>query len=285
MSDVADQNSPGEKNSSLPSNVDQLRKAAHKRFKAVRSVQGVKKYALGTVGAAVAIGGVFSSAASTPPPALAQQNSAIVQTGPSPDGAYTIKNHERWPIKTSITSDPLLSTPVVEDITEFANFKPVAPGSVKTFVDKFIPLPAKTGLSEGQIVQTEGYIHLVAFEGSDDSDYHVQMNASPTNDPSGLTPCLIVEIPHPLAAANPNLAAQFAAARKLLRDNCFAGGPPTETVKKPLHVRVTGQLFYDLSHSGSTDPGGHRGKPVGGKPMHATTIWEIHPVTQIEIIP
>lgn len=257
------------------------REQAKKAFKAHRVKQTIKKYALGAAGATAVIFGTKGAAVSAGPvPKTALSSTAFSADGPFDDE----KNHQRWPIKTSITSDPSLLTPQNVDIKEFANFPAENPGSVQKFVSTFIPSLPRADLHEGQIVTTEGYVHLVAFEKDDDSDYHIQINDKSTNDLSGLSPCLIVEVPHPAAAANATLAAQFATARKLLRDRCFAGNTPTGTVSPPLHVRVTGQLFYDLSHSGSADPGGGRGKKVGGAIMKATTIWEIHPVTQIDVI-
>ncbi len=281
MSDVSTGGvAPKGNGSSLPPNVDDLRKKANLAFNLHWAKQTAKKYSLAAVGTAAVVMGTNGAAVSNVPPARASVDAASF----ADDGPFdATKTHQRWPIKTAVTTNPDLLTPKVLNVADLAHF-PAEPGTPQEFDSTFIPSQPQPGLQEGQIVQVEGYIHLVAFEKTDDSDYHVQINDKATNAVSDLNPCLIVEVPHPEAAATPDLADQFAAARKLLRDNCFSGGVPTGTVTTPLHVRVTGQLFYDLSHSGSSDPGGGRGKKVNGTVMHATTIWEIHPVTKIELL-
>lgn len=44
---------------------------------------------------------------------------------------------------------------------------------------------------------------------------------------------------------------------------------------EPVHVRITGSLFYDIDH-----PAG----AVGPGPLKPQTSWEIHPVTDLEIL-
>lgn len=261
------------------------RKAADDRFANHHTVKSRMKIGATIGGAALALAGagstISSNATSTPPspPSVL----ALQQGGDGPFNAN--KNHQRWPIKTSVSADPSLSKPVAIDVVSLANFPPEKE-SAKAFDKTFIPESPDKANHEGQMVTTEGYVHLVAFEVDDDSDYHIQINDKKTNSPADLSPCLIVEIPHPQAAATPDLALKFAAARKTLRDQCFDGAIPNGTVATPLHVRVTGQLFYDLSHVATpSDPGGGRGKTVAGTKMHATTCWELHPVTQIEILP
>ena len=45
-------------------------------------------------------------------------------------------------------------------------------------------------------------------------------------------------------------------------------------MQHPVHVQVTSQLFYDDAHVG--DP------PRGKKGCKAATLWELHPVTDLE---
>ena len=56
--------------------------------------------------------------------------------------------------------------------------------------------------------------------------------------------------------------------------------PNVQKVAQGHHrVRVTGQLFFDSSHSPCTD-----GKAEAGDP-HRTSLWEIHPVYSLEVCP
>jgi len=59
----------------------------------------------------------------------------------------------------------------------------------------------------------------------------------------------------------------------------FGDEPPPCRYKvftKPIPVRITGSLFYDIDHA----PG-----VVGTGPYKPRTAWEIHPVTKIEFEP
>jgi hypothetical protein len=243
------------------------------RLRSFKRAQFVKKAGATVLGAAGVLMTTFHSVSPAPSAAVAL------------DGTFNAaKVHDRWTIKTSIETAGAHATVVQIPIDQLAKFPDISnPPDSKLFNDKRLTNPVN-GLEEGQIVQTDGYIHLVADE-DDDSDYHIQINGNPTNDPDMLTPCYIVEVPHPDAAGNPDLSARFAKVRDFIRENCFDGKAPTGTVKTPLHVRVTGQLFFDLFHAAhSTDPGGGRGKKVAGHPMHATTIWEIHPIIDIQTL-
>ena len=273
--------------------VAQRRTKANSKFIGHRRSQTAKKWGLGVVGASAAIMGANSMAGTTmqtqsPATTVVSQPAAASASSTTGDGPFdATKKHDRWVIKTSVSSNSTLANTVTAQVNDLAKLQdlPTSVGNAKQFPASFISQTAANGMHEGQMVQTDCYIHLVAFEVDDDSDYHIQVNQNPTNNVTDLSPCLIVEVPHPLATSDPELSQEFADARKLLRDNCFGGAIPTGTVSTPLHVRITGQLFYDLSHAGSSDPGGGRGKTVNGTRMKATTIWELHPVTNIEILP
>jgi hypothetical protein len=64
--------------------------------------------------------------------------------------------------------------------------------------------------------------------------------------------------------------------RSFIKKNVLKGKDPGSATVPPkaVYVTVTGQLFYDDSHIG--DP------PRGKKGMHAATLWELHPVTDIQ---
>lgn len=127
-----------------------------------------------------------------------------------------------------------------------------------------------------RVIETEGYVHLVAME--PDCDYHMQMTLSRTNGNHNL----IVEVPRGAAAyvRSPLLRKRYEDVRKFIRERLLAGREPGSEgtlLRSPLWVRLRGQLFYDASHFGDA--------PRGKKGMKAATIWEIHPVVAMRLVP
>ena len=114
-----------------------------------------------------------------------------------------------------------------------------------------------------------------------DGDYHIQISYSPTDG----NKCLIVEVPKddPQFVKNSPQVRQLAGTVREFVRNQFLKGKELSvggvTVVKPaVYVKVTGQLFYDDYHVTEKKEKQHRGK----KGMKAMTLWEIHPVTEIE---
>src|SRR5438132_14200627 len=105
----------------------------------------------------------------------------------------------RWPIKTSIPEGADLDHPSRADLGDLidADKLPDAPGVTKNdarFQDALIPkFDNPLGVTEGNILSTVGWLHLVASE--DDGDYHIQI--SPAHDDDHGTDFLIVEVPTP----------------------------------------------------------------------------------------
>src|SRR5262249_2431276 len=125
-------------------------------------------------------------------------------------------------------------------------------------------------VNEGDIVQTTGWIHLVA--GESDGDFHIQVSDSKSSG----NRCLIVEVPKddPAFVSDPQLRSRCAKVRQFILDKVLLGKTPSESgtvIKEPVFVKVTGQLFFDDSHVGD--------KPRGKKGMKAVTLWELHPIT------
>jgi hypothetical protein len=181
---------------------------------------------------------------------------------------------ERWPIKTTahhmneaprvIAFDSLIALP--------------DPAGVKKndsrFQDAFIPsFHNFAGLHEGEIVRVSGWLHLIAYE--TDGDYHIQISNSETSGDH----CLIVEVPYPTYVKSaPNLKKLCAAVRSYIKKKILANKEPGTSgtvLKKAVYVTVTGQLFYDDSHVGDA--------PRGKRGMHAATLWELHPVTGLQV--
>ncbi len=180
---------------------------------------------------------------------------------------------ERWPIKTS--AHKMNEIPKVIDFAKLIALPD--PADVKKndsrFQDAFIPtFQNSLNIQEGDIVRVSGWIHLVAFE--TDGDYHVQISNSETLGDH----CLIVEVPYPTYVKSaPNLKKLCSTVRSTIKKNLPGGKDPSPSgtvLKKSIYATVTGQLFYDDSHVGDA--------PRGKRGMHAATLWELHPVTEIE---
>jgi hypothetical protein len=179
---------------------------------------------------------------------------------------------ERWPIKTS--AHRMQETPKDVDFGKLIALPD--PHGVKKndsrYQDAFIPtFQNSLNIQEGDIVRVSGWLHLVAYE--TDGDFHVQISNSAASGDS----CLIVEVPYPTYVKNaPNLKKMCSTVRNFIKTNMLKGKDPgsATVLSKAVYVTVTGQLFYDDSHVGD--------RPRGKKGMHAATLWEVHPIIQID---
>jgi hypothetical protein len=264
---------PGTPPETTETPLEARRRETQSRRRKFRGVQFLKKAVATAAGGVAATSVMFATAA-----------------GP-PDGPFK-PGVDRWSIKTSVIFDDSVEPKAIE-IDKFARMANILSSDTpkkKLFHDvRLRDVAPFTNLEhqEGDIVSTVGYVHY-AHRDDNDSDYHIQMNQNPGNTLEELQPCLIVEIPHPEAAADPALGEKFRLARKFIRDHCFEGREPEGRVAVPVQVEVIGQLFYDLHHSPKPggNPGGGRGKQLApGFKMSATTCWEIHPVTEIRLPP
>ena len=195
---------------------------------------------------------------------------------------------ERWPIKTS-----------VPDGTDLAQAKPVGlkdllsltqPNDVKhndpRFQDARIPnFSNSLNVKEGDLLTTTGWLYLVATE--TDCDYHIQISNQPrttTDKPTPDDDCVVVEAPKPDFVSNIDLQQRVTTARTYIGTKIMHGAEPSNTGSVMIHavcVQVTGQLFYDDSHVGKNGQVEIRGK----KGMHSHTLWELHPITDFNIVP
>src|SRR5207247_5388101 len=93
--------------------------------------------------------------------------------------ALAFPGKARWPIKTSVPEGADLDHPSRADLGDLidADKLPDAPGVTKNdarFQDALIPkFDNPLGVTEGNILSTVGWLHLVAAEG--DGDYHIQI--------------------------------------------------------------------------------------------------------------
>lgn len=187
---------------------------------------------------------------------------------------------DRWPIKTSVHSQ---GKPIPVKLSELLALGDI-PGVTHTdgrkngrYHDRIIPSELKTAsgqsLSDGDLVQTQGWMHLVAAE--TDGDYHIQISDSPASG----DPCLIVEVPNPDPdfEMDPKLQPLFEQVRAFVRDELLHGKEPSTggtILHQPVYVTVTGQLFYDVAHVGEA-------RSRGKKHMRAANLWEIHPIVKM----
>lgn len=183
---------------------------------------------------------------------------------------------ERWPIKTSVPAGKQKAQVVA--LTDMLAL-PNVDGVNKNDKDyQSARIPAQTGMkfSEGTLITTTGWLHLVA--GETDGDYHIQVSNSATSGDQ----CLIVEVPNPDPeyVASADLRPGFETVRNYIKTKFLANQDPSprgSVMQHPIFVKVTGILFYDDSHVG--DP------PRGKKGMKAATLWELHPVTVLAAAP
>lgn len=186
---------------------------------------------------------------------------------------------ERWAIKTSLAPDASPESATSVDLADLIDEQklPPAPGVKKDdarFQDARIPsFDNALQVADGTIVSTTGWLHLVAAEA--DGDYHIQISTQQSDGDN----CLIVEVPMPDQAfvADAALRPRFAPVRQLVKQRMLQGHEPSSKGSVMMHppcVKVTGQLFYDDAHVNE--------QPRGKKGMKAATLWELHPVTDLQ---
>jgi hypothetical protein len=188
----------------------------------------------------------------------------------------------RWPIKTTVPAAADLEHPRDVPLVSLLGLG-VVPGvraNDPRYQAQRIPAEAfdnVLGIKEGDIVRTTGWLHVVARKS--DGDYHIQIAVSQDNQ----VRCLIVEAPNPdprfkvPADLQPIVAAVRDEIDKHLEGASITGHRRVYKLRTPVHVIVTGQLFYDAAHvkaDGSIESRGDEG-------CHSPTLWELHPVTDI----
>jgi hypothetical protein len=184
---------------------------------------------------------------------------------------------ERWPVKTSIVSSESVDEAQPVTLSDLFNL-PEAPGvgrNDRRYQDMRIPpFQNPKNLSEGEIISVEGWLHLVAWE--PDGDYHMQISADVENGDS----CLIAEMPYDNSDYVSDVSLRSILTPERADVNQILGRPPSSSgtvLPTAVYVRVTGELFYDDSHVGQATARGKKG-------MHAVNLWEIHPVTSVEVL-
>jgi hypothetical protein len=194
---------------------------------------------------------------------------------------------ERWPIKVSVPAGADLGNPKAVGLNALLALED--PTGVKhndpRFQDARIPAFSNSlSVKEGDILQTTGWLYLVATES--DCDYHIQISNQPrttTNKPTPEDDCVVVEAPKPDFVDSADLKQALSTLRDFIKTKILKGNEPSTSgsvMVHPVCVRVTGQLFYDDAHLGKNGVKELRGK----KGMHSKTLWELHPITDFQIV-
>jgi hypothetical protein len=199
------------------------------------------------------------------------------------------QSKERWAIKSTIPAGADIAqtrTVKITDVAALGN-PPGVRNKDSRFEAKTIPSFANPlRLKEGDLVTFTGFLFLIAEE-DNDCEYHIQIASQfpDMSKPKDLDDCVIVEVAIPEDFENKALSGAAADVRKWVHDslklktrnnnNPTAAGIP---MGHPVHVKVSGQLFFDDAHlkkDGTSQPRGKLG-------FHTNTLWELHPVYHIE---
>jgi hypothetical protein len=193
-----------------------------------------------------------------------------------------VKGEERWGIKTSVVAGALdRDATAISLISLMDTTNPPLTTQQKKAIEKrlwagHVTLEPSDGGNvvkrEGDIISVEGFLYRARCQ--KDGDYHLEIGTHNSKD----GPCLIVEVPDPDQIDDNSLKARVSAVRRAL-DKLPTGIFTGSASAKPVHVKITGQLFLDAPHIRKNDASGGRGT------RHcATNIWEIHPVTDLQVI-
>jgi hypothetical protein len=181
-------------------------------------------------------------------------------------------DHHRWPIKTTPAHRTNARIVPLFDIISMPDPPGVTMNDAR-YEDSLIPLFSNPiNLKEGDLVKTEGYLWLVAYE-DNDGEYHIQVSG---NDSTGNN-CLIVEVPDPVNTNDAALKTKYEKVRTFIKDKVLHGIVPGKSgnlIGGRAYVYVKGQLFFDASHT--------HNQMRGKKGMRSNSLWEIHPIVEMD---
>jgi hypothetical protein len=186
---------------------------------------------------------------------------------------------DRWSIKTSVPSGALTQEVKEVDLQSLIDSpNPILSQKQKAAIANRrwagrLSVSDKEGndisLKEGDMISVEAFLYRARCQ--KDGDFHLEIGVT---DKKG-SHCLIVEVPDPEETAEDGLKERVVGVRQALDSldqGIFSG------TASAVPVKITGQFFLDAHHIGAGDPGGNRGT------KHcATNVWEIHPVTDLEV--
>jgi len=152
---------------------------------------------------------------------------------------------------------------------------------LQSYPDIDSPQGAPNGrvIEEDHVVQVTALLLAVKFEdgrngGSGDNDFHIIIGDSPA-DPASL---LNVEASGLPRAGDPGQKFERVR-RELLSILAGANIKPVSSFRKfspPIKVTVTGSLYFDADHKAGQ---------VGPSGLRPTTVWEIHPIHDLQLLP
>ncbi|HEY3783194.1 MAG TPA: hypothetical protein VGL56_19110 [Fimbriimonadaceae bacterium] len=243
--------------------VDQ-RNSAFKSFQAFKKKQGIKKVSTAAAGAVIAAGltGLTATTSSTNFPLLIENGTCSMNGGSKPGGADLTPD--------VAAANDLKNRYIAPDEADDIDY--TATASVFTTE----PPPGQaTHLNQAKGADVQAYVVKVKPGGAETCncqtpdqqwwDTHIYL--SPEKGTTDLMKCFIVEVtPRFRLAGNSGLVGQTT------QDLKTALKPGTE-------VEVTGWQFYDAEHKGSAAT--LNNSKAGD---WRATCWEIHPVTDIEIV-
>jgi hypothetical protein len=215
---------------------------------------------------------------------------ALILSAAPPARAQTCNGpgSERWAIKVSLPPSPNVSSPKTVSLTDLLSLAdpPGITHNDPRYEKARIPAFSNSlNVKEGEILQTTGWLYLVATE--TDCDYHIQISTKPrttTDKPTADDDCLIIEAPKPDFIDDADLKQRSATIRDYIKTKMLQDKEPSNRGSVMIHpvcVRVSGQLFYDDAHVKDNGQKELRGK----KGMLSHTIWELHPLTDFTIVP
>jgi hypothetical protein len=195
---------------------------------------------------------------------------------------------ERWAIKTSLPANPNVDSPKIvalSDLLALDDPKGVKHNDPKFDKDRIPAFTNSLKVKEGDIIQTTGWLYLVATE--TDCDYHIQISPksrTTTDKPTPDDDCMVVEAPKPDFVDDADLKQRTDTVRNYIKTKMLRDKEPSTRGSVMIHavcVRVSGQLFYDDAHLKANGEKELRGK----KGMQSHTLWELHPITDFKIVP
>jgi hypothetical protein len=195
---------------------------------------------------------------------------------------------ERWAIKVSLPASPNLDKPKsvsLNDLLILEDPKGVTHNDPRYDKSRIPAFTNSLNVKEGDILQTTGWLYLVATE--PDCDYHIQISNQPrttTDKPTPSDDCVVIEAPKPDFVDDPDLKQRTSAIRDYIKTKMLRNKEPStrgSVMIHPVCVRVSGQLFYDDAHLKANGGKETRGK----KGMLSHTLWELHPLTDFKIVP
>jgi hypothetical protein len=189
------------------------------------------------------------------------------------------KGEDRWSIKTSVPQGALTQNAQEVDLQSLIDSpNPTLSPKQKAAIAKRrwagrLSVSDKDGdnvsLKEGDMISVEGFLYRARCQ--KDGDFHLEIGVTSNKG----SHCLIVEVPDPDEIPDDVLKDRVVQVRQTLDSldkGIFNGTAP------PVPVKIAGQFFVDAHHISAGDPGGNRGT------KHcATNVWEIHPITDLEV--